>query len=708
MPRLWMVPGGVVTAPTARSRALADLARGVKLMADARFAEALPLLSAPALASTPLADYALYFTGIARLRAGEAAAARNVFAALGGRRPTGFLAEAVLVAEADAAVTLADHAAAARLYAQALEGKVTAPDEVLLRLARSARAAGDVPRAIEAYARVHAEYPLGDPAASALAELEKLPGWLPLAPGSSRYRLELARAERLYAAQRYAQARAAFEAIRPHAAGEDRNLVALRLAECDFLLRRYAAARTALRPLLDHRVHAAEARFYYLSAERRLGQRDDYERLSRELVTAFEATPWAEEALNNLASYYIIVEEDERADEIFREMLARWPNGRFAERAAWKTGWWAYKHARYAETVRQFESASRAYPRSDYRPAFLYWTARAYGQLENRTAADDAARATVAAYGSSYYGRLAAKLLGAGAPKPPAELPAGILAAAASTKAPPTDELIGLLISLELYDQALDELLYAQRTWGSSPLVDATLGFVYSRKAEYRRGIVAMRRAYPQFLAAGGERLPLEVSRVIFPVDYWALVQQHADARKLDPYLMAALIAQESSFDPDIRSQANAIGLMQILPSTGRRYARKLGIQRFSTAMLTRPEVNIRIGMAYFSDLMGQFGRAEYALCGYNAGENRIEQWIAERPGLALDEFIDDVPFPETQNYLKRILGTAEDYRRLYGPGTPAPPTPSVKPAPPKPAAAAPAKKPAPPAKKAASPRKHP
>ena len=66
---------------------------------------------------------------------------------------------------------------------------------------------------------------------------------------------------------------------------------------------------------------------------------------------------------------------------------------------------------------------------------------------------------------------------------------------------------------------------------------------------------------------------------------------------------------------------------------------------------------------------MRQFGGAAYALAGYNAGEHRVVRWRAERPGLPIDEWIDDIPFPETQNYVKRILGTAEDYRRLYGGG---------------------------------------
>jgi soluble lytic murein transglycosylase len=152
-------------------------------------------------------------------------------------------------------------------------------------------------------------------------------------------------------------------------------------------------------------------------------------------------------------------------------------------------------------------------------------------------------------------------------------------------------------------------------------------------------------------------------------------------------------MAQESSFDPANKSQANAIGLMQILPSTGRRYARKLGIRRYSTAMLTRPETNIQIGTAYFADLVNAFGRVEFALCGYNAGETRIAKWMAERVGLDDDEFVDDVPFPETQNYLKRILGPAEDYRQLYGPSAPAMSPPAPRPAAPKAKPKAPVKK---------------
>jgi soluble lytic murein transglycosylase len=278
-------------------------------------------------------------------------------------------------------------------------------------------------------------------------------------------------------------------------------------------------------------------------------------------------------------------------------------------------------------------------------------------------------RLVYADYGNSYYGRLAeAHLRRIGA------LPSGdaVRHVAASTPAPaqaalPTDQTIRQLLAAGLYDAALDELRYAQRAWGTSPAIEATIAWAYHQKGELRRAITLMRRAYPQHLTASGQEVPEAILKVIFPLAYWDSIRRESAARGLDPYVVAALIAQESTFDPKARSVANAWGLMQVVPATGRRLARDLRVRNFSTASLTNPELNIRLGTYYFSRLVQQFGGTYYALASYNAGENRVVRWKAERPGLEEDEFIDDIPFPETQNYVKRILGTAEDYRMLYG-----------------------------------------
>jgi hypothetical protein len=88
---------------------------------------------------------------------------------------------------------------------------------------------------------------------------------------------------------------------------------------------------------------------------------------------------------------------------------------------------------------------------------------------------------------------------------------------------------------------------------------------------------------------------------------------------------------------------------------------------RYSSRLLTDPDANIRMGTAYLADKIKEFGNLHLALASYNAGENPVRRWRSEREGLPPEEFIDDIPYPETQLYVKKILGTMEDYRRLYG-----------------------------------------
>ena len=356
----------------------------------------------------------------------------------------------------------------------------------------------------------------------------------------------------------------------------------------------------------------------------------------------------------------------------------KFPAGAHAERAAWKAGWWAYKTGNYAETSRLFEDAASRLAHADTRPSWLYWTAKAHQKAGDREAAIDGYRRTIAAYRNLYYGREAARELKALVPAAPTGGPSddGEFTSPSldfpTGQAPANAALITSLLEAGMWDEALGELRYAERASGTSPLIQATEAYAWGRKGDLRTGITLMKRAYPQFMAAGGEVLPEEIQHVIYPVAYWDLITKYATAHSLDPAIMAALIAQESTFQPDVKSSANAWGLMQIVPATGRRYAAHLGIKPFSTQQLTDPAVNIRIGMAYFADLAKQF-ELPAALASYNAGENRAARWIAERPGLARDEFIDDIPFPETQGYVRRIIGTAEDYRRLYPkPATPA------------------------------------
>jgi soluble lytic murein transglycosylase len=551
------------------------------------------------------------------------------------------------------------------------------PEEALLALARVEETLNKREQAIATYRRIYYDSPLSEEAVEAQAGIERLQSTT-IISGDLVERAQR-RAQRLFDARRWAQARAGFEAIAKAVDGDARRLVSLRMAECDYYLDRNRIARDALKPFLKDSRWEAEARYFHLSAIRELGDRKTYVTLAHELVADFPNSEWAAETLNGLASHYLVVDEDAEADLVFRELATRFPRHRYAERAAWKAGWAAYRSRRFDEAIRFFESAAAAFPRADYRPSWLYWSGRSRDQLADPGMANERFRLVVADYRNSYYGRLAATLLTTRREPllPPA--PETLAAALTPQQVPPTDAVMRELTSLQLYDDALREVQYAQRMWGDTAQLQATTAWIRYRQglglraqdrfAAIRGAITTMRRAYPQFLAAGGEDLPADVLQIIFPIDYWPLIQKYSSLRGLDPYLIAALMAQESTFTAEIRSSANARGLMQLMPSTGRLYARKVGLKGFTTASLLQPETNVRLGTQYFKDLIDRFGGVHYALAGYNAGEHRVVRWQNEAPGLPADEFVDNIPFPETQNYVKRIIGTTEDYRRLYGAG---------------------------------------
>jgi soluble lytic murein transglycosylase len=611
----------------------------------------------------PLADYVEYYKGLAYLRLKQLPQARTALEAVLAREPEGVLAMAAMLAQGEVAEADGDHRRAVAIYQRLADEKHLVNEDVLSRLGRAALAASDRKTAAEAYVRIYYEYPLTNAATAAASRLTGLQDQIV----RTSYKADIGRAAMLFGARRYADARAAYQELRSHVDGDDRQLADLRIAQCDFHLKRYVAAREALRPHLTRGPHQAEARLFYLSALGELGQHAEYVSRTRDLVKEFPDSSWAEEALNNLGTHYIMIGQDETAAGVFGELYERFPAGNHAQRAAWKYGWWSYRNGDFKTTVDVFESAAATFPRSDYRPSYLYWAARAHGRLGVRTQAEARYRLMYTDYGNSYYGRLAGKQFDVtgieAAVMPVSYAPP----AAAEPSHLPNAARIRLLLAHGLYDDALEELRHAQRQWGTSPAIEATIAWAFHQKGELRRAIMLMRRAYPQHLTASGQDLPVEVRQVIFPLVYWDLIRRHSSERKLDPYLVSALVAQESTFEPSARSVANAVGLMQILPATGRRLAQSAGMKSFSPSMLTRPETNIRLGTLYFSRLVERFGGAHYALASYNAGENRVVRWRAERPGVDEDEFIDDIPFPETQNYVKRILGTAEDYRLLYG-----------------------------------------
>ena len=563
----WFVPAPSASTSSARQAdgGPSQLARGVALIEDEKFATALPVVTSAQVAATPLAQYGRYYTVVALLELGRVDDAEAILTALDDR-VEGYLKEAVPLRMAEAALARGDAARAADILDDLSDETLIEPEEVLVRLGAALDAAGEAEKALAAYRRVYYEYPLSTQAVDAQAGIERLETPSRIAP--DRFKRELERAEKLFQTRRWAQARAGFEPLARAAVKDDAEMIALRLAECDYYLGRHRASRDALRPYLRDTSREAEARFFHLTATRGLGDSDVYVMLARQLVADFPDSSWAEETLNNLASHYITAEEGDQADLVFRELTRRFPRGRYADRAAWKIGWAAYKQGDFAQAAAVFEAAAAAFPRADYRPSWLYWAARSRDQLDQMPAAAALYRVVAADYLNSYYGRLASRILADRRDLPVSPIVTVERPEERRTKSVPNEAVIRALGAAALYDDALREVEYARKAWGDSPALQATVAWLRHHRGlsenaddrfnDVRGAITLMRRAYPQFLAAGGEQLPPEVLRIIFPLDYWPIIKKYSDAHGLDPWLMTALVAQESTFTADVRSRANA------------------------------------------------------------------------------------------------------------------------------------------------------
>jgi soluble lytic murein transglycosylase len=157
-------------------------------------------------------------------------------------------------------------------------------------------------------------------------------------------------------------------------------------------------------------------------------------------------------------------------------------------------------------------------------------------------------------------------------------------------------------------------------------------------------------------------RVDQAVQEVTLPLRHEDIIRQQADDKGLDASLIAGVIYAESRFR-DATSHAGARGLMQITPQTAEEIAQRSGGTSFEQGDLGEPQINIAYGSWYLNWLLEHYGGNEtLAVAAYNAGTGNVDKWIARDPGLRAE----DIPFPETREYVAKVLAVREDYRREY------------------------------------------
>ncbi len=221
-----------------------------------------------------------------------------------------------------------------------------------------------------------------------------------------------------------------------------------------------------------------------------------------------------------------------------------------------------------------------------------------------------------------------------------------------------------LLRSAGLNDLADAELRFGMRTDGDP----AQLGMELATSADApHQALRIMKNTSPEYLNVPVTSAPRKYWELLFPLPYRTDLVRNAQERNLDPYLIAGLIRQESEFNPQAVSRAKAYGLTQIRPGTGRQFARTAGVPRFTTGVLSQPAANLKIGCSILRSMLDQQGgKVEQTLAAYNAGPQRVVEWLTWNSYREPAEFVESIPFTETRDYVQAVLRNAEMYRRLY------------------------------------------
>jgi len=624
-------------------------------------------------ADTLLYEYTLFWTAQSERALGKNAAAAQDFAQILKEHPGAAFKEQVLEAYAPAA-------SASGRPQDALDALATYPatgskPNLLLARARANEAAHKFAPATKDYQTIFYKYPLGDEAKDAAIALPRLNKQLhsefPYATGE----MQDQRAQIFYDAHKWHEARTEYEKlamILKDPTNPIRQRALLRAAEC----RQHPKPAPGLFVKLSVTDPEADAeRLYDLSQAWRSDKKET------EMLTAIEKNAekypqsrWTEDSLMAAGNYYWVELDRTKAGNYYQRVLDSFPSGRHVQNAEWRLAWIAYIQ-RQPFADEKMINFLRKYPSTGAAVNALYWLGRNAERSGNPARARAFYEKATDRFPSTYFAHAADQRLAKLAPgdSDPAD-------ALAEVPAPPPlrpfDEPIAPMVADRwnraqalraiAFDASAELELKAAYAATASPRYLVEAAQAAFDQGHFATGMNYGRMAVPNFDSRKLNEVPSNVWKVLFPFPYEATIRREAERNNFDPMFAAGLIRQESTFQADAVSHADAIGLMQILPKTGRLLAKQRKI-RYTKNTLFDPNINIELGMLYIANLTRATGGPEYAAAAYNAGEDRIALWKSERTYDEVPELVESIPFTETREYVQIVLRNTDMYRALYG-----------------------------------------
>jgi len=533
------------------------------------------------------------------------------------------------------------------------------------------------------YQRVYYSYPASELSDKAMAALGKLRASLGEDYPSAPARQQLDRATAWLNAKQYVKARQEYAVLANDLTGADRDEAQSGVGAALYLNGDYAGTAAYLAPLRPEGAEAAAERLYYLTeAYRRLNDDTAMMDAIRQLGERYPQSPWRLKALISAANRYLLTQDRAQYVPLYQAAAESFPGDPSAALCQWRVAWAAWLD-RNPRRVQLLKDQVEKFPADTHVSDALFFLGRAAEQ-DSSLASAKAYYARLSKFYPHYYyaglarTRLTDPKLASAKEDPVVHAWLEKTADPAHSGSIPTDFLAPpneatrqriergrLLIAAGLTTQSVQELEFGAKQASEQPTLLA-IELSRAMPTPYL-AVKVMKRFSGDYLSVPFEKASRAFWEMLFPMPYQETLTASATERDLDPYAVAGLIRQESEFNPAARS-AVAYGLMQLVPATGRALGRKEGIPVSSASMLLNPALNIKLGTQY---LRGQLDHWEgdwvKTLAAYNAGPSRVKEWLGEFGYGDSAEFIENIPFSETRDYVQAVLRNGQVYRELYG-----------------------------------------
>ena len=358
-----------------------------------------------------------------------------------------------------------------------------------------------------------------------------------------------------------------------------------------------------------------------------------------------------------VVSILIAIASDKRRDgnseeavKVYQNVMEKFPTE--CEEALWGLGWTYFLKGEYKKAIDVFTKLNDTYNDTKY----LYWKARSI-----EAAGGDAFNIYQTISGKEHdpysimsYARVKVSLEKSRINENQ-KFKNSITTVKRIPIVPKKIDRIEALFDLGLSQEALLELIHVSKEISSIE----DLQYICSKFQELGEY---------KYLVKLVEKVPYmeELHQFRYPLAYREIIEDLSERYKIDPFLVLSVVREESRFDPEVKSIAGAIGLMQLMPQTAFRLDGKLKLGIKSTHQIVDVKNNLHIGICYLSNLVKEFGSYTYAIAAYNAGEEIVKMWLQKRNYKSVDEFIEDIPYNETRNYVKRVISTFFEYKRFF------------------------------------------